>query len=1833
MGQFLNGIHVSGTTQLDFMPTHESEGIITLGRYDADTTRYHNIKSYVSSTLASNYLKFSLHNGTASTVVDVLTLKGDQNVTFGKSADSNRDAASIKHADNDFLYVKGGTAGISINDDGEDTRMILFNSGNVRFDAGTLDNAFVITADTGNATFAGNVSVNAAGQKAVLHVKNEGNNWEDGVLLEHDSGDTGWNIHPENNSDNALWFGYNSDTSVALTSQGATTALKLNSDLSAVFAGTVEAGGTISQTSGNILGRGYLNLQNGYGSANGIYLYGNPAMYREDANTLFFPLRNISIKNNGGGNTKFVRIWNTGTADGDDAVLSFKTESSRTYSIGTHRDSGAFLLTNADASVASGELLTIDNSGNATFTGHVSLADGKSGRFGDSNDLKLYHASGASYIENDTGDLNYIQNNGSGEMIFTQNNNDGNINFNCDDGSNGVTTYLSLDGGDTRINVYKNIVSTGNATFANGIFATSGSVGSQLYGLELTRSGSGTSSVDMWGSSNTLVLGHSSSVPVITINSTATTFAGTVICGNVGSDKKIQFNRTSGNTFSIEHDSSQIYFYNETTSTAALRISNASNATFAGIVDATNFKIGGAQGSDGQVLTSTGSGVAWEDSSASFSGGTVANVILLPDGSTSAPSIGNTGDTNTGMYWPADHQVGFTVNNSRKFYMSETQAFFQNLSSGVQIDSSSDAPLEVKSSDATTGIKFTDNNANAKLYYVGSGNYFYTDAHRLGIGDVAAPSVALHVVGTDNVSSRFIFTKDTSTDKILWGGADHDTFGAPFIGSSSAHSFTITQGGGAAITIGTDKKVGIGLTNPTSQLFVKQSTSAEWAGTFQNLTANAYGLSIDCSTAAAATYVLAAYSPSGTGMFLNGSGQLGVGTNSPTTKLSVTDGATMYADSNYLAQIKRNAANGNDDTSKASILLCNNSNGMQIAYGGTTDRLRFIDGGGVERFTMLNGGKIGIGTIAPPHQILTVTGSSGAADGNLTAGILSLTTGTGVIADTRLLFGIVDDDYAWIQAADYGVAYRDLILSPNGGNVGIGTVAPAALLEISGSGDAIRVESTNAGAGGAQIDLLHFTASPADEDTYAAINMGGYYTGTTSVYGSQIKSIWTDVSERHSRLEFTTCDTTVSTALTLAHDNSATFTGLVGIGGTNPGDRAVYVTGSAAILELESTTANNNASVWFKSNVSGTSADRWELGTNISQTSSFELYNRATSASAFYVNSSNNATFTGDVTITGHENTINIGAGGGVGTFTTSDTNDYPRITTPGASAQLGLFRSGSAVGGVYIGADSGGFDIRNDSFTTLFQVDMSGNVQLDGVIDSDGTGTNTFAGGAHIAGNVGIGNTGPGYALDVTGDIRTSAWLRINDSGEGIYWHGTGHHIYPWASNYIRIRSGASGSNYIQLTCNDETARGYVYCNNSNQVGLLDSTGNWAVRVTNAGNTDFLINNNLKFSIQDSAEGAVLHGQDATGSNYLKFKDNDGNDQGYFGFGAGGSDELYIVQQASANMNFYMVNGTAMYIDTSKNAYFTGGIGLSNTSDVFYTTESTDRFRIYDHSGYYLALGASGSTWTHFLTNAGANYFDRPVVVDGGNVASYNENIEIRRDRSSSNVLIMTGNASGYLQPNTWIQLNASNYGLYSSTNGAHFWPNNGSSTYATWGISGTRGGYGGILMNNVTNKPHVMYDASGNGGGYHEGSNQWAYYWHVSNACLGIATSSTSSSYAAYVGGSIYATADVVAYSDRRAKENIVTVDNALDKVSELRGVYYNKKDSDEKKREVGVIAQEVKEVLPEVVTYDKENDQYGVDYGKINGLLIEAIKDLKKEIEELKQCKKCTDCDCNN
>ena len=105
----------------------------------------------------------------------------------------------------------------------------------------------------------------------------------------------------------------------------------------------------------------------------------------------------------------------------------------------------------------------------------------------------------------------------------------------------------------------------------------------------------------------------------------------------------------------------------------------------------------------------------------------------------------------------------------------------------------------------------------------------------------------------------------------------------------------------------------------------------------------------------------------------------------------------------------------------------------------------------------------------------------------------------------------------------------------------------------------------------------------------------------------------------------------------------------------------------------------------------------------------------------------------------------------------------------------------------------------------------------------------------------------------------------------------------------------------------------------------------------------------------------------------------------------------------------------------------------------------------------------------------------------------------------------------------------------------------------------------------------------------------------------------------------GNLVMTGDITANSDARLKENVVTVDSALDKVSQMRGVYFNK--IGEEKRSLGVIAQEIEEVLPEVVltATDAATDVKGIKsvaYGNIVGVLIEAIKELKAEIEELKK-----------
>jgi hypothetical protein len=108
--------------------------------------------------------------------------------------------------------------------------------------------------------------------------------------------------------------------------------------------------------------------------------------------------------------------------------------------------------------------------------------------------------------------------------------------------------------------------------------------------------------------------------------------------------------------------------------------------------------------------------------------------------------------------------------------------------------------------------------------------------------------------------------------------------------------------------------------------------------------------------------------------------------------------------------------------------------------------------------------------------------------------------------------------------------------------------------------------------------------------------------------------------------------------------------------------------------------------------------------------------------------------------------------------------------------------------------------------------------------------------------------------------------------------------------------------------------------------------------------------------------------------------------------------------------------------------------------------------------------------------------------------------------------------------------------------------------------------------------------------------------------------------------ISGALNVGGDVVAYasSDERLKNNIELISNPIEKVQSLKGVTWDwNENADELQQSlpnVGVIAQDVEKILPQLVT-DRDNGFKGVDYAKLTGLLIEAIKEQQKQIDELK------------
>ena len=180
---------------------------------------------------------------------------------------------------------------------------------------------------------------------------------------------------------------------------------------------------------------------------------------------------------------------------------------------------------------------------------------------------------------------------------------------------------------------------------------------------------------------------------------------------------------------------------------------------------------------------------------------------------------------------------------------------------------------------------------------------------------------------------------------------------------------------------------------------------------------------------------------------------------------------------------------------------------------------------------------------------------------------------------------------------------------------------------------------------------------------------------------------------------------------------------------------------------------------------------------------------------------------------------------------------------------------------------------------------------------------------------------------------------------------------------------------------------------------------------------------------------------------------------------------------------------------------------------------------------------------------------------------------------------------------------------------------------------VDNVKTGSQNIAVRGISRKPDGASTSAANNFGV------WAQASGGSNQNVGIHASATgTNAFAGYFLNRIYVNGSIIESSDKRLKKDIQTLDGALDKVLKLRGVSYYWKNREEvaaakgvsadslgfdyeEGKQIGVIAQEVEEIYPELVTTDADGFK-SVDYTKLAPVLIEAIKEQQQQIDELKR-----------
>jgi trimeric autotransporter adhesin len=511
------------------------------------------------------------------------------------------------------------------------------------------------------------------------------------------------------------------------------------------------------------------------------------------------------------------------------------------------------------------------------------------------------------------------------------------------------------------------------------------------------------------------------------------------------------------------------------------------------------------------------------------------------------------------------------------------------------------------------------------------------------------------------------------------------------------------------------------------------------------------------------------------------------------------------------------------------------------------------------------------------------------------------------------------------------------------------------------------------------------------------------------------------------------------------------------------------------------------------------------------------------------------------------------------------------------------------------------------------------------------------------IGNNVGIGTIAPAYPLDVAGIIRTSSGgIKFPDGTvQTTAATGGGGTITGVTAGTDLTGGGTSGNVTLNLdttkvpqlfTANtftgNQTVTGNVTASGEVQGGVVNATnsfdiggatfafgssasGNTAVGVTALGsittgngntangvealetNTSGSYNTAIGLFAGQTTSGPLTGGNNTAVGAGAAFGLASISNATAIGSNAEVAESNALVLGCVANLNYCPATGVNVGIGTATPAFPLDVVGGINTSFGYNLGGNLFGYGSYANQNAFLGFAFAPNNSGSYNTAVGYQ------ALFGNNSGSQN---------TASGVLALTSNYSG----------------------GGNTAGGDAALRYNSTGDSNTAFGYGALESNTTGNDNTCI------GAGCDEGadglSNATAIGAHAvvsaSNSLVlggtgayavkvGIGTTTPSNILTIAQGAGHPLSDGWTTYSSRRWKTNIQTLHGALAKVEQLRGVSYDLKDSG--KHEVGVIAEEVGQVVPEVVSYEENGkDARGVDYSRLTALLIEATKEQQREIQ---------------